>query len=257
MNSKIKDYIAVFLILVVVVGTVVILFYPDKVDYKHSYVELQDKKVTVEENNGKLIQNESTILSKKNQLDSNLEEEQRISLEAAELKRNINEEDFKLNIPSFLISMEQQSYKDNVKLNIDYASITTNYAPGQEPAGGQGLPNTPGMPQVTPPGQDQQATPPAQQGGTDGVTVTTPSDSTSAGFSPEEIANGTIQIEGFNSTIIPLTIEGSYANVRSYIKYLDGIGLIKPSSVVLNSNAEDKIIVGKIVVNVFHGEVLQ
>ena len=54
-------------------------------------------------------------------------------------------------------------------------------------------------------------------------------------------------------TVIPIQIKGSYHSVRSYIQYLDKIGMIAPSSVVLES--EGKEVKGKIILNVFHGEV--
>lgn len=60
-------------------------------------------------------------------------------------------------------------------------------------------------------------------------------------------------IEGINVTTIPISISGTFYNVRNYIKYLDEVGMIEPSSVVITS--EGRTVTSSIIINIFHGEV--
>lgn len=63
----------------------------------------------------------------------------------------------------------------------------------------------------------------------------------------------TPNIEGINVNTIPLNISGTFFNVRSYIRYLDEVGMIEPSSVVIQS--EGRNVTASIIINIFHGEV--
>lgn len=63
----------------------------------------------------------------------------------------------------------------------------------------------------------------------------------------------TPSIEGIDVTTIPLNISGTFYNVRNYIKYLDEVGMIEPSSVVITS--EGRTVTASIIINIFHGEV--
>lgn len=72
-------------------------------------------------------------------------------------------------------------------------------------------------------------------------------------FSEERLQQGTINIPGIDVLVIPIVVDGSYYNVRNYIKYLDTIGMIEPSSLVIQSTG--KVVHAEIILNVFHGEV--
>lgn len=279
MKSKRKDYILIFMTFLVVALSVVLFFYPSLINYPYSYNNLVEKKGIVEEKNANLTKNEVTIKNKRNELEVVTTEKEEIYLEAAMLRRNINEEDFKLRMPSFLISMEQQAYKEKIKLNIDYAAIQTisngsnagNNAPdvfnNDDRKNNSGVPKPKGT-EETADKKDldklDRATNPKDNIKIEEVAENQEKDKSEQKdndkntnemkFSQEEIANGAIVIEGIDVTVIPISIEGSYHNVRSYLKYLDEIGMIEPSSVILNS--EGKLVKGKVILNIFHGEVL-
>lgn len=291
MDQKKKEYIFIFLIIIVVAVTIALLFYPNA-GYPYSYVNLQEKQETAEANNDKLIDNEKSISSKRNELEHLEIEKNKIHSEASELKRNINEDDFIMRMPDFLISMEQEAYKNKITLNIAYGEIQTITSSSRGPGGqnyeqdrrnreqdyeSQEGPNTreqqdgqldENQPNLDEPnevdGIDNEANENEQgrqnrqdsEGERDSEKEQDSKDeenSENEGFTEEEIQNGILHIEGLDVTVIPIQIKGSYHSVRSYIQYLDKIGMIAPSSVVLES--EGKKVKGKVILNVFHGEV--
>ena len=232
MNIEKKDIAYVILIILTVAISVVIFFYPSLIDYPYSYNNLVEKQEEIEDKNYTLNQNEGTILSKIDELERTEEDRKRVHAEAVDLKRNIREEDFKLDMPAFLISMEQQANKDNVKLIIDYNSITTSgTTSGTEVDSGQ---------------TDSDPRDEERQDDEEYEERPDPRD---------EMMDGRGQPQELDVTTIPIKIEGSYHNIRSYLKYLDEIGMIEPSSIQLNS--EEKLVKGEVVLEIFHGEVIQ
>lgn len=251
---------------VIVVTSIILFFYPELVKYPYSYTSIEEKKSMVEENNGTLTSNELAIKGLVSQKEGKTTEENKVNNEALKLKRNINVDDFKLDIPSLLISLEQKSYDKNLKLTIQYDLIKTVGAT-QTFGNPEGDPSEPTNPSEKPegaPGSDPAKTDEANK------ETSSEGDKTIAGqpvkdeetnkknakveFSAEEIEKGVLTIDGLNTTIVPIIVEGKYNEVRSYIKYLDEIGLIEPSSVELSS--KEKKVTAKIVLNIFHGEVL-
>lgn len=287
MDQKKKEYIFIFLIIIVVAVTIVLLFYPNA-GYPYSYVNLQEKRETAEVNNEKLIDNERSISSKRNELEQLEIEKNKIHSEASELKRNINEDDFIMRMPDFLISMEQEAYKNKITLNIAYGEIQTITNSSRGPGGqnyeqdrhnheqeedpntreqqdgqpDENQPNLDGSNEVDGTNNEANENEQGSQNGQDSKGERDSEDeqdskdeenSESEEFTKEEIQNGILYVEGLDVTVIPIQIKGSYHSVRSYIQYLDKIGMIAPSSVVLES--EGKKVKGKIILNVFHGEV--
>lgn len=287
MDQKKKEYIFIFLTIIVVAVTIVLLFYPNA-GYPYSYVNLQEKRETAEANNEKLIDNEKSISSKRNELEQLEIKKNKIHSEASELKRNINEDDFIMRMPDFLISMEQEAYKNKITLNIAYGEIQTitssSRGPGwqnyeqdrlnheqkedpntreqQDGKPDENQPNLDGSNEVDGTNNEANENEQGRQNGQDSKSERDAENeqdskdeenSESEGFTKEEIQNGILYVEGLDVTVIPIQIKGSYHSVRSYIQYLDKIGMIAPSSVVLES--EGKKVKGKIILNVFHGEV--
>lgn len=242
-----KEYGYILLIILIVIGSGVLFFYPKAIEHKYpySYDNLTSKKQIVENNNSTLQQNEGMIRSSMNELeDIKIQEEYKYD-EAFEVRKTIKESDFEFKISSILISLEQRSYENNVDLKIDYSSIRhirsdgsvndyepeTNYEEEELEL------------------EEEEITINEQEPSENEEEI----ENDNFQFDDEIVNQGTIHIEGIDVAVIPITIEGSYYNVRNYIKYLDKIGMIEPSSVVLTS--EEKIIRGQVILNVFHGEV--
>lgn len=258
-----KDTLLKISILVIAVASILLIFFPDLTKYPYSYENINEKKQMVEDNNLTMLDKERELLNQQKSLEAAKQDEEQVYNEALELKRNINPEDFEFDISSFLISMEQQALKDKVSLKIDYGAIThsnggsesPNPADVQPSKGNQG-PNNQENP------KDEARENDGNKGGPetnakdseDKDAKSKNEESEESGFSADEITSNMVSVDGLNVTAIPIYIEGTYYNVRSYIQYLDKIGMIEPSSVELNS--EGKIIKGKVLLNVFHGEVL-
>lgn len=242
-----KEYGYILLIILIVIGSGVLFFYPKAIEHKYpySYENLTNKKQVVESNNSTLIQNEGVIRSSMNELEDIKIQEEYKSNEAFEVRKTIKESDFEFKISSILISLEQRSYENNVDLKIDYSSIRHITSDGSI-NDYETEPNYEDSKDL----EEEEITINEQELPKDEAIEM---EDDNLEFDDEMINQGTIHIEGIDVAVIPITIEGSYYNVRNYIKYLDKIGMIEPSSVVLVS--EEKIVRGKVILNVFHGEV--
>lgn len=313
-----RDNIYILSIVLVAALSITLFFFPDAVKYPYSYNNLQDKKESIGDGNIALTQDESNIKGLLQDIESAKASKKGVDKKAIKVKRSINEDDFNLEIPSFLVSIEQQAYKDKLKLDIEYHSIVTTMdseQPGGNVADGDLDKEIPGeerdeeLDRDNPDEEldrdnpdkdldrdnpdkdldrdnpdkdldkdntdkdidkdnpdkdfdrdnndsedkDSEEDSPENKKDEDGNPIVAEDEEISR-FTKEEIDSSVIKIPGLNVTSIPIYIEGSYHDVRNYIKYLDEIGMIEPSSIEMLSF--EKIVEAKIVLNVFHGEVL-
>lgn len=258
-KSKEFGYALLILLLIILAG--VLLFFPDLIEnkYPYSYQALATKKQQVETNNSTLYQNEGRISSSIDSLEDIKSKEVISEAQALEVRKGIKESDFELKVSSILISLEQRAYENNVDLNIAYSLI--------KHTSGSGEINDYEAPIETPneeaPVDGTVETPTEEVKDKDVVVEVKPTeevkdenvkdDKTEPIFSEDRINAGAVYIEGIDVAVIPIVVEGSYYNLRNYIKYLDQIGMIEPSSITLTSN--EKIVTATIILNVFHGEV--
>lgn len=274
MKKITKEQIYVSSIFLIIVASIILFLFPEVIKYPYSYTNISEKKALVEVENSRLIQNESAIQGLTKNYEDKKTQENMINNDAVDLKRNVNEKDFVLNIPSILISLEQESYKNNLNLSIYYNQIKT-IDDSETPI----VPETPTAPETSEKTDSETDSTESKEDlekteenidskdkteeektiGGESVDKENKDDGNETeeekeSFSNEDIEKGTLKVDGLNVTVIPVTIEGSYNSVRSYIKYLDEIGMIEPSSVEIIS--EEKKITAKIILNVFHGEVL-
>ena len=149
-----------------------------------------------------------------------------------------------------IINVKTNAIKNNVEIAIDYNSMqgtandggTSQPAPSNENEVSEDVTiteeeNT----EATETGEEQEGEDKSEQ-----ENKSTPA--------PMPTPNSSIpEIPGINVNTIPIQISGSYANVRNYIRYLDEVGMIEPSSVVLMS--EGRKVSGSVMLNIFHGEV--
>lgn len=287
----------------VIITSVILFLYPEIVKYPYSFTSIEEKKSSIEQANSQLISNETSIKQLAKEKETKELEENNVNNEALRLKRNINSDDFKLDIPSLLISLEQKANEKSLKLNIHYDKIQTVKDAGSE-TGGQGeaagskeqaaksgantdnkekaAGSTDGANAQTDSNKQSTENKTAQEtvkdaNGTTTTEQTKTGDSAntektvggqpvenkenddkaskSGEFTDEDLKKGLLTINGLDTTIVPIVVIGSYSEVRSYIKYLDELGLIEPSFVELES--KEKKVTAKIVLNIFNGEVLQ
>lgn len=274
-------------ILAISVVSAILLFFPEAIEnrYPYSYKRIVDEQNNVESLNMRLSSNESSIKSSIDNVDRLEFEKEGSSEEEFVVRKGIVEEDFELHIPSLLISLEQNAIKNKVDLEIDFAAMATTPSNGgapetYNPDGSVSQDGTQGTPEVPTTEQDPVVPGDSAEIVADDITVTEqetkPEETTQVDkdkaetekesgseAAKEDVAEGetdyiaqsteTPVIEGIDVTTIPLSISGTFYNVRNYIKYLDEVGMIEPSSVVITS--EGRTVTSSIIINIFHGEV--
>lgn len=249
---KSKQLWQIVAIIAIIVASVILLFVPQAIDnkYPYTYQNIQDKKDNVNSLNQALLSNEGTIQTSIQRLEEIEKEDEIIKEEVFKIRKGIKETDFELHIPSVLIALEQNAIKNNVEIVIGYNSMqetaddggTSQPAPSNENEVSEDVTiteeeNT----EATETGEEQEGEDKSEQ-----ENKPTPT--------PMPTPNSSIpEIPGINVNTIPIQISGSYANVRNYIRYLDEVGMIEPSSVVLMS--EGRKVSGSVMLNIFHGEV--
>ena len=249
---KSKQLWQIVAIIAIIVASVILLFVPQAIDnkYPYTYQNIQDKKDNVNSLNQALLSNEGTIQTSIQRLEEIEKEDEIIKEKAFKIRKGIKETDFELHIPSVLIALEQNAIKNNVEIVIGYNSMqetaddggTSQPAPSNENEVSEDVTiteeeNT----EETETGEEQEGEDKSEQ-----ENKSTPT--------PMPTPNSSIpEIPGINVNTIPIQISGSYANVRNYIRYLDEVGMIEPSSVVLMS--EGRKVSGSVMLNIFHGEV--
>jgi hypothetical protein len=249
---KSKQLWQILAIIAIIVASVILLFVPQAIDnkYPYTYQNIQDKNDDVNSLNQALLSNEGTIQTFIQRLEEIEKEDEVIKEEAFKIRKGIKETDFELHIPSVLIALEQNAIKNNVEIVIGYNSMqetaddggTSQPAPSNENEVSEGVTITEEeTTRETETGKEQEGADKSEQENKPAPTpMPTPSSSI-----PE--------IPGINVNTIPIQISGSYSNVRNYIRYLDEVGMIEPSSVVLMS--EGRKVSGSVMLNIFHGEV--
>lgn len=249
---KSKQLWQIVAIIAIIVASVILLFVPQAIDnkYPYTYQNIQDKKDNVNSLNQALLSNEGTIQTSIQRLEEIEKEDEILKEEVFKIRKGIKETDFELHIPSVLIALEQNAIKNNVEIVIGYNSMqetaddggTSQPAPSNENEVSEDVTiteeETTGETET---GEEQEGEDKSEQ-----ENKPTPT--------PMPTPNSSIpEIPGINVNTIPIQISGSYANVRNYIRYLDEVGMIEPSSVVLMS--EGRKVSGSVMLNIFHGEV--
>lgn len=282
-----KQILQFLAILTIIIVSVVLLFLPNLIEdrYPYSYPRVNEGKENVESLNRELSSNESIIENNIITLAETEVEEKEVAEKEFNVRKGIIEEDFELHIPSILIKLEQKAIENNLDLVIDYNSMTTSGASGysdyltEEEYQGFDESERGNLNEHF--DEDNLSDEDNFSGGQvfaqeteeqDGISITENVDENNNDDETIEQENSesndrqenpddefdrhkyTIPaIEGINVTTIPLGISGSFYNVRNYIRFLDEVGMIEPSSVIITS--EGRNVSASIVINIFHGEV--
>lgn len=265
----------------IVILSVVILFMPNLIEQKYpwTYQNIQDKKNELISVSGTLSGNEREIQSLKQNLQDLEKREEEASEDVFQLKKGMKGSDFQIDIPSFLITLEQKAYEGEVELLIGYNSLVTTegstssqekpildengipieYSPEGElddSQSEQGTPQENGDPEAT----TEEAK--ANKSTNEGIEVnksTNETEGSKDGENKEEDKGPEINnnveipvIDSIDVTTIPIEIKGTFFKVREYLKFLDELGLIEPSSVKMTTDGLE--VTADITLNIFHGE---
>lgn len=261
--KKEHGYILLTILIVIISG--VLFFYPEGIEkltnykYPYSYGNLVDKKETIEMKNNILMENEGQIGHFIQELEQTKDLEEIKAEKALEVRKTIKESDFEFKISSILISLEQRAYENNVFLDIAYGNIkhidnsgnVNDYTPEEDQDNQDNEEDETNNEDTTENNSEVEIKEKEKDNSEENETT----EVVEEGYVPSEdmIEQGTVYIEGIGVAVIPIRVKGSYHNVRNYLKYLDKIGMIEPSSAQITSDG--KSLTANIILNVFHGEV--
>ena len=274
-NNFILQTIAVIVIISV---SIVVFFFPDTINNdKFSYENIVNKKDEVDSLTNMIISNESVIEEAIQRLHSTEKRAREVEKEANLVRQGVNDDYFVLDIPSLLIELEQNAYKNNVELKIRYNSIVSTLnrmnegdtLEGEEYTEDFGEPADEDIYEDFNENEDSHEEDLSSVGGSleeqedEDVTLEKQNIDEEQDVNEEqddddeeEISLASLNlpdIEGISITVIPINISGKYSDVRNYIKYLDQVGVIEPYSVKLRSDGNS--ISGSVILSVFHEEV--
>lgn len=274
----------------IIVLSSVILFIPNPIGQKYpwTYQNIQDKKKELISVSGTLSDNERKIQSLKQNLQDLKRREKDVAEDVSQLKKGIKDSDLQIDIPSFLITLEQKAYETGVDLLIGYNSLITTKGSSstQDPTldenGAPAESSTEGGVVDEKGGQDTSQENKASEKTTEGIEVnesttkengdsekttketevnepTTKTEDSKDGENKEEDKGPKIDnnvkiptIDSIDVTTIPIEVKGTFFKVRDYLKFLDELGLIEPSSVKMTTDGME--VTAEITLNIFHGK---
>jgi hypothetical protein len=275
-------------IIVIVVLSSVILFIPNPIGQKYpwTYQNIQDKKKELISVSETLSDNERKIQSLKQNLQDLKKREKDSAEDVSQLKKGMKDSDLQIDIPSFLITLEQKAYETGVDLLIGYNSLITtkgssstqdptldeNGAPAESSTEGgvvdekseQGTPQENKASEKTTEGIEVNESTTKENGTSETTTKGTEANDSTAntedskdGENKEEDKGPKIDnnvkiptIDSIDVTTIPIEVKGTFFKVRDYLKFLDELGLIEPSSVKMTTDGME--VTAEITLNIFH-----
>lgn len=271
---KNKQLWQIVIVIIIVVSSVILFFIPKAIDYKYSYTyqNIKDKNDNVDSLNTTLMSNEATIQSSIDRLKETESQDEILKEEVLKIRQGIKESDFELHMPSVLVSLEQEAIKNNVELTIGYNSMKTTSNDSEMSSPDEMLnediaiteadENTDkdddvNKEEVNKADNESEADNESKdKDKNDDVNKDeneNEDNKEDKSLPIPDISVSNLSIPGIDVTTVPIQVTGSYANVRNYIKYLDEVGMIEPSSVTMSS--EGRKVSVNIVLNIFHGEV--
>ena len=285
---KVNRIYQIVAIIVIVVLSSVILFIPNPIGQKYpwTYQNIQDKKKELISVSETLSDNERKIQSLKQNLQDLKKREKDSAEDVSQLKKGMKDSDLQIDIPSFLITLEQKAYETGVDLLIGYNSLITtkgssstqdptldeNGAPAESSTEGgvvdekseQGTPQENKASEKTTEGIEVNESTTKENGtsetttkGTEANDSTAKTEDSKDGENKEEDKGPKIDnnvkiptIDSIDVTTIPIEVKGTFFKVRDYLKFLDELGLIEPSSVKMTTDGME--VTAEITLNIFH-----
>ena len=260
----------VFGIIAVVTLMVVTMFYPEYIRNPYSIKEIENKQEEVSNLNNTIMSNESIISNGSMNLEQLREDVSSLETEYKRMESGLVDTEFKLHIPSILVTLEQTAKNNELEIMIDYENI--NQYGGSSDDMEEELhdefdhDDDSGLTEDYTEDDLTDSSEELGQGG-DELSDEEPIDNESveaedeinSGLSEEhsEIIEEAIQrnipyIEGVNVTTVKIQINGSYENIRNFIFAIDEIDFIENNVIDLLSYGESMSAV--IVLNIFHTE---
>ena len=275
---KVNRIYQIVAIIVIVVLSSVILFIPNPIGQKYpwTYQNIQDKKKELISVSETLSDKERKIQSLKQNLQDLKKREKDSAEDVSQLKKGMKDSDLQIDIPSFLITLEQKAYETGVDLLIGYNSLITTKGSSstQDPTLDENSATAESSTEGTP--QENKASEKTTEGievnesntkengtsetttkGTEANDSTAKTEDSKDGENKEEDKGPKIDnnvkiptIDSIDVTTIPIEVKGTFFKVRDYLKFLDELGLIEPSSVKMTTDGME--VTAEITLNIFH-----
>ena len=270
LSERDKKALQLFLVVLILILTTVTMFYPGKINYKFSLIEIKEKAAMVDELESEVKRNEPVIEDKFLELYSLEDLNARIGRKAEALKQGIKKEDLSIHMPSILISLEQNANKNKVDLTIEYDKIETHLSNQgniegeisdiEENINNKEKDHTDNLNKEATEKdtkKDEEIRIDNKSNENEEVVIEKKEESKNV-VDTHEIDKAIVRnlipnIEEINITTVPIKIKGKYSDIREFVRYLDTVDYLEPSFVDLSSNGED--VVGVILIHIFHGEV--
>ena len=250
-----KQMLQVAAILLIGSISVILYFFPDLIGgNKYSYKNIYETREEINGLKNSISSGENEIENAKDEMESAV-----LELEESIFSKNsilIDTYDYQLDIPSLLISLEQNAIKNGVEVEIEYNSIIHDY-------NGENSLND--SEENMSESQDETQTVQQEEGISEGTVAEESVDEESTEIAEEEQESFTdessdsleIHEDNNNKSIrkayIPIKVKGTYSGARSYIKYLDEVGMLEPDNVKITSNED--YIEAEIGIIVFYGRI--
>ena len=284
MNLKLsrrdKRALQVLAIVLILTGTIITMFYPERINYNYSLKGIKDKQSNIKDLKNQLSSNKSIIEEKTADLDMTQKLANESQKKANLIRRNMKKESLTMHIPSLLITLEQNAIKNKIDLHIKYNEIKTysdenteinkdnkannededveknkdkqvdkdknvKYEEAEDEA------QTIEENKITKTENDEEIKIEEEEEGENEKEVVI--DETSKRNEEKQKTSKIPSIEGISVTLVPISIEGSYKNMREYLRFLDKIDFLEPNNIYMISDGDS--IKGNVIIYIFHKEV--
>lgn len=253
LSPKNKNDLYAFFSSVILLLTIAMLMFPELIPYENSIENLSYKKDQIKNLENAINSNESLLSSLNEQVKSKDNELVKSNEKVAEVKKQIGDTVFKLDVPSMLITLENVARENDIDIIIDYSQFKENiFAEATTPEIEATNPDA-----NTGEGIDGQ--PPVEEPNQDNINNTNNSQEQSQPINPQESENSQEELthiiypdenkidpigeitnvgNGVNIASIPVYLTGDFVKVREFARILDNIDFFDPVHIHINSEGE-------------------
>jgi hypothetical protein len=231
-KNKVKIDVFLLLSILLLLASVALIFnMAGTFDYPFALQRLQDKYYDIDTKQRDYNQAVKTINEKQKQLDVLKAQADLLDQKKADLSNYINTVNWKLDIPSLLIKLEDAALEQGVNLTIYYDLIRDLHSgggrPDEEHMDPEGEPVAEGNTPETPaPTETLESVGDSSSSPRDAVV------SIVAELRPPSISGG-VRVTG-----VPIMLDGNYESVKGYLSVFENMDYIEPAYVSMLSNGE-------------------
>lgn len=259
LSPKNKNDLYAFFSSVILLLTIAMLMFPELIPYENSIENLSYKKDQIKNLENAINSNESLLSSLNEQVKSKDNELVKSNEKVAEVKKQIGDTVFKLDVPSMLITLENVARENDIDIVIDYAQFKENiFAEATTPGLNEIPQNDPTKrplqnetnpsevnPEVNPnendinnPNNSQEQSQPINSQENEN----SQEDLTHIIYPDENKIDPIGEIKnvgnGVNIASIPVYLTGDFVKVRDFARILDNIDFFDPVYIHINSEGE-------------------